>query len=96
MPSKYGWCEECCQPMEGEASSLKLVVWCLLGNGAAHLLHPVSRGQSEERNFQFLLRQSFTVISLLKCFEFLKFHVSRMQCIHYRMHFLKPSAVGDN
>lgn len=40
---------------------VKQVVWSFPGKGAVHLQHPVSRGQSEWRSFQFPLRQAFTV-----------------------------------
>lgn len=38
----------------------------------------------------------YCIISLLKCFGFLELHISQIQFIHYRMHFLKPSALGGS
>lgn len=67
------------------------------GKWCSSLAAPSKQGAVRIEKFPVSLETVFYhLISLLKCFEFLKFRVSRMQCILYRMHFLKPSAVGDN
>lgn len=97
MPNKYWLCEECCQYMKGEASSVLSWWFGSFWERVQFICNTQYVGGSQNREASSFLETSFySIVSLLKCFEFLEFLISQIQFSHYRMHFLKPSALGGS